>query len=243
MKTSKTLSDFVSELQDCFFDKRKINGIVKRATNAGFEIYSAYHEDNENTWKTGWSQNDYRNNESDVKLFEATNLIQKKKQTFRSFQKAATYTAECAIFVFAPLREIMNDKELRSNYLAQQRKLSDKYAEANFERACKNLKEIEESKEHLRIWEETISKENKAEIEKLESRINEISGQSNSRKPKAEMNLKIIELGGRKPKVLEVSEWEKEVFSFGSIEEYKNFKFQKRVEAIHKEIKEETELA
>ena len=104
----KTLKTFFDELQNISFDKKKVQGLVKRANNAGYNIYYAYHEDGVDSWKNRWSEDDYKESDSDVKIFEATELIGKKKPSM-SFQKAATYTAECGIFVFCPLVEFMAD--------------------------------------------------------------------------------------------------------------------------------------
>ena len=64
----KTLKTFFDELQNISFDKKKVQGLVKRANNAGYNIYYAYHEDGVDSWKNRWSEDDYKESDSDVKI-------------------------------------------------------------------------------------------------------------------------------------------------------------------------------
>lgn len=108
------------------FEKKKAQGLVKRANNSGYDIYYAYHEDGPDTWRHGWRSSDYKTNDSDVKLFEGTDLIQKSKGG-RAFCKAYSYTAECAIFIFCPLKTILQDPKLKELQIKSEKSKAEKF--------------------------------------------------------------------------------------------------------------------
>lgn len=112
MKTKINLTELLQERFNLTFDKRKINGFVRRCNNAGIPIYSNEHEDGPNTWPGGWSEDEYKNEVEDYKIFEVTELQRRNKPTFRSFERAQTYTAECAIFIFCPADYFEANKDL-----------------------------------------------------------------------------------------------------------------------------------
>lgn len=76
----------------------------KHLASGNYTAYVAYHEDESNTWAHGWSSDDYKEYDEDVKVCESTWLIGKKKPS-GSFKRAATYTAECALFIFITKKE------------------------------------------------------------------------------------------------------------------------------------------
>lgn len=126
----KNLKSIQSQASACGFDKRKINLLVKKAQKTGLAIYSACHEDGEQTFATGWKMSDYKNQESDICIFEITDLIQKKKST-RAFQKAATYTAKKALFIFCELKDLL-DSDLADQFLENRKNKCFEYAKSDF---------------------------------------------------------------------------------------------------------------
>lgn len=208
----KTLSQYVYELSGLFFDKRKVQGLVKRANKDGYNIYYAYHEDGPDTWKYGWSEDNHKQDDTDIKIFEATNLMGKKKAT-RAFTRAATYTAECAIFVFATLAEILGDDELREWQIAKVKAKAAIYAKADYERAIERNAAFD-------AWQK-LSDENKAEIERLDKEKFEFFGQPGTAKLhdkyKKEKEEKITALGGFRPIL---AEWHILAVSFATAQEY-----------------------
>lgn len=216
----KTLYDYRNELATFYFDKKKVQGLVKRANKDGYDIYYAYHEDGESTWRSGWSESDYKENDNHVKLFEATNLIGKKKPA-ASFTRAQTYTAECVIFVFCPLETLLADPTLREMKIESVKNKAAKYAEADYKRAV----ELQQSFEK---W-HNLPEENKAEITRLVAEISENMGQPGSRIIRHEKEKKIEELGG---KCLNLTDWQKVALSFYSLESYTEFKQNKAVETL-----------
>ena len=183
----KNLSDFKSELSQLGFDKKKVQGLVKRANNSGYDIYYTYHEDGPDTWKHGWSTSDYKKDDTDVKLFEITELIGKSKGG-GSFRKGQTYTAECAIFVFCPVKTLLKDAELRILKINSVKNWAKEYAQKYYQIALKAKKEFDNFK--------PLAVENVIQIEKLRAEISENLGQPGSRKVRAEKEAKINELGG-----------------------------------------------
>lgn len=217
----KSLFSFYEELDSIGFDKRRAQGLVKRANGAGYDIYYAYHEDGPDTWRNGWSSSEYKKDDEDVTLFEATNLIGKKKPTFRSFQKAQTYTAECAIFIFCPLSTLLSDPTLRENKIKEVKSRAAKYAETDYKRAI-------EAKERFDKW-QNLPEENKAEIKTLNDEINEILGQPGSRKIKEEKKARISELGGLSQPL---SAWQGKALEFNSLESYIEFEQEEAVKRL-----------
>lgn len=220
---TKTLFQFWNELETISFDKKKAQGLVKRANNAGYDIYYAYHEDGESTWRSGWSQNDYKNEDSDVKIFEATTLIGKKKPA-RSFTRAQTYTAECAIFIFCPLATILQDEKLREMQIESVKRKAAKYAIADYEN-------IMRKKSAFDIWQK-LPEENKAEINKLNAEISEIFGQPGSRKIKGEKEKIIADLGGI---CYPLTDWQITAAKFENVESYIAYKQEIAVTNLLKE--------
>lgn len=217
----KSLFSFYEELDNLGFDKRKAQGLVKRANNAGYDVYYAYHEDEADTWRNGWSSSDYKKDDDDVTLFEATELIGKKKPTFRSFTKAQTYTAECAIFIFCPLSTLLADPTLREKKINEVKSKAAKYAEADYQRAI-------EAKEKFDKW-QNLPVEYKAEIKRLDDEINAILGQPGSRGAKGEKRARIAELGGL---FHPLAAWQEKALSFGNLEKYIEFKKEEAVKRL-----------
>lgn len=198
----KTLFEFYSELSEMNFDKRKVQGLIKRANAAGYDIYYAYHEDGVDTWRHGWKSSDYKENDSDVKLFETTTLIGKSKGG-GNFKKGQSYTAECAIFIFCPLNTLLSDEILRGRKIQSVRDAAERHAIADYDRAI-------EMQGYYDKW-QLLADENKAEIAKLNDEINAIFGQPGSRILRAEKEKRITELGGS---FLILPDWQKKALEF-----------------------------
>lgn len=226
---NKTLSDFYEELSGFSFDKKKAQGLVKRANTAGYDIYYAYHEDGPDTWKRGWSRDDYKNEYNDVTIFEATNLIGKVKG-IGSFKKGSTYTAECAIFVFCPLAELLRDPILRERKIQQEKNKVSKHATADYERAL-------DAKVNIDKW-QSLPEDAKNEIAQLQTESDAILGQPHSAKIRAEKNRRIRELGGVRPAL---SNWMNEAISFKNVEDYIEYREGTAVELLLKETEEKVE--
>jgi hypothetical protein len=223
----KTLFDFYQELYDLSFDKRKAQGLVKRANSAGYDIYYAYHEDGQDTWQRGWSEDQYKEDYKDVKIFEATTLIGKKKPT-RSFTKAHTYTAECAIFIFCPLKTILEDAKLRERQINIVKNKAEKYAIADYSRAI-------EMKAKFDKW-QNLPEENKVEINRLLSDQFPNMGQPGTAKLhnqyKKDKEQKISDLGGI---CIPLADWQKTASSFEKVEDYIKYKQDAAVADLLKE--------
>jgi hypothetical protein len=219
----KTLNAYRIELLEMSFDKRKVQGLVKRANKDGYDLYYAYHEDGQDTWKRGWSADDYKKESNDVKLFEATDLIQKKKPT-RNFTRAETYTAECTIFVFCPIQTLLADPDLRELKIESVKNHAAKYAEADYERAKKRMADID-------IWEQ-LPAENRQKISELDKQHTAIFGQIGSNKTRKELEAKINELGGFRPTIPNYATWIAEAASFKTLAEYTEFRQNKAVASL-----------
>jgi hypothetical protein len=221
----KTLNDFCNELQEISFDKRKVQGLVKRANKAGYNIYYAYHEDGADTWKYGWTESSYKENDNDVKLFKATNLIGKNKPSYRAFTKAHTYTAECAIFVFCPIEQILQDADLREWKIKSVKNKAAQYAAADYKNCI-------EKKEAFDKW-QRLPDENKAEIKRLQNDNFQNVGQPGTAKLhstyKKDKEEKIKQLGGH---CFPLVEWQKEAASFETIEAFIIFRQEKAVKEL-----------
>ena len=219
----KTLNDYCNELTEISFDKRKAQGLVKRANKDGYNIYFAYHEDESNTWRNGWASSDYKENDSDVKLFEATTLIQKKKPS-ASFTRAQTYTAECAIFIFCPLKAILEDADLREMQINSIKRKAAKHAEADY-------KNVMEKKAKYDEWLK-LPEDNRVEIEKLQILISENRNYVGASKVRGTLHEKIKQLGGEGSPLVE---WQIETASFLTLEDFIQFKQGKAVYDLLKE--------
>lgn len=82
--------------------KKQMQGFCTRFNNKFSQLFEAhyeYHEDQPDTWSRGWRSSDYQKNENDIIIFSERGLMQKSKGSFK-FQRAATYTAEYAHFIF-----------------------------------------------------------------------------------------------------------------------------------------------
>lgn len=221
MKQVKPLSAFCMELFEVGFDKRKAKGLVKRANKAGYDIYYAYHEDGPDTWKRGWRSSDYKNNDSDVKIFEATDLIGKSKGG-GNFRKGTTYTAECAIFIFCPLNTLMQDEVLREDKIERERATAEKYAIADYTNCIAKKANFEK-------WHE-LPEANKAEI----TRLLEMPGNRAERRAR---QATINELGGE---CFPLIDWQIKAVEFPSVAEFIEYKQNIAVERL---IREAAEIA
>lgn len=240
MKNSKkTLFDFWSELDSISFDKRKAQGLVKRANTAGFPIYYAYHEDGQDTWRSGWATSDYKENGSDELIFKATELIQKKKRSF-GFNKAATYTAECAIFIFCPIQTLMADSELSERKIRAVKAKAANSAMADFEEANIRLEKKKETETKVTEW-ENFPNDVKEKIEALTEDYNKAINYTGAKFDRERINKEISDLGGRKPIVDELHNWVKEALAFDNIESYIEFREKKAVDFFLKSIQDSEE--
>lgn len=205
----KTLYSFYEELKSMYFDKRKVQGLVKRANAAGYDIYYAYHEDGPDTWRHRWSVDNYRHDCEDVRLVTSTNLIGKRKPSI-SFTKAKTYTAECAIFVFCPLKTLLADPDLRNIQIERERAIAERNAIERYNQAIASKAELDK-------WEQ-LPASNKSDIERLQKEIEANLAQPKSRKIRLEKEKQISDLGGKKP--FGLVDWQKEALSFPTLDEY-----------------------
>lgn len=220
----KTLFEFYEELSSMDFDKRKVQGLVKRANTAGFNIYYAYHEDGPETWKTRWSSDNYKNDNSDITLFTATDLIGK-SHGGGNFRKGHTYTAECAIFIFCPLNTLMQDANLRERKTQSAKNKAAEHAAEDYERAIEAKKAVDD-------W-QNLSIENRTEIKRLISEVSEILGTPHSRRVRDEKEKKIAELGGR---VYPLADWQIKATSFKTLNDYIEYRKEKAVSDLLKSL-------
>ena len=102
--TTQSIQDIIESVDSIISNsksvKRAFNTILNRLNKIeGRNFYYAYHEDGEYTWRSGWSESDYKNDDEDIKVVEYTGLMQKKKAS-RRFSRSQTYTSEYAHFIF-----------------------------------------------------------------------------------------------------------------------------------------------
>lgn len=228
----KTLKTFFDELQTISFDKKKVQGLVKRANNAGYNIYYAYHEDGESPRR--WSEGEYKECDNDVKIFEATELIGKKKPAM-SFKKAATYTAECGIFVFCPLVEFMADAELSILKIESVKRKAAKSAIVDYEFSLDYKIAVEKSKQDIINW-ESLPEDTKAKIFAIDAKINEIKGTYKSAETVKELRKQISDLGGYKPQLKTLADWHIKALSFENVEDYILYKQEIAANNLHAEV-------
>ena len=97
----KTITELKASLdgkriEDCFATRLPVK-VTDESGNI-FLVKKKVHEDGQDTWRYGWSEDDYKE-EGWVRIFESTDYIIKKKPSPR-FKKAHTYTAEKCMFIF-----------------------------------------------------------------------------------------------------------------------------------------------
>ncbi len=181
MKTLKDILDYCQSCKSTSTLRRVLPQMIEAFNNSSEveKLHYAYHEDGANTWVNKWAASDYYpdNFEEDTQdifiLFEQSWLIGKKKQALK-FQRANTYTAECAIFLFkvAPADINYRVSKLKSGW------------EQDFLRA----KEIVKKEEETAKIHAAYSDETKQHIANLQTELENIFGTYNSSDRRIEIN-------------------------------------------------------